>query len=101
MKKRLSPKEKLFSHLLAEGMSGTNAARKAFGWRCESGTKEAQKARDLARSPRVKREIDKYGEQRLKEAEAVRDIDNVPAFDLDNLSVFVYERLVDPSSSRC
>jgi hypothetical protein len=67
--KRISPKEKEFAHLIVEGLSPPESARKTFGWKCESYSKENVKAYNLAKTKRVKDEIEKLRARKLKEAE--------------------------------
>jgi hypothetical protein len=52
------------------GMGGVAAARIAFGWRCEPGSNENDKARNLARAPRIKAEIDRLEEKVINEEKA-------------------------------
>ena len=59
-KKRISPSEMHFAKLMySQNMGGIAAARLAFNWPCNKGTKEAEKAKSLARSDRVQAEIEK------------------------------------------
>lgn len=70
-KKKIAPKERHFAKLMADNhMGGVEAARIAFGWRCEEGSKENDKARNLARAPRIKAEIETIKKKALDEAKA-------------------------------
>ncbi len=74
-KKRISPREIHFCKLIAEtGMGGVEAARIALQWRCEPNSPENQKARDLARSPRIKAKIAEIQGQGVKEQQAKLDL---------------------------
>jgi hypothetical protein len=60
-----------FAKLIAENeMGGVEASRIAFGWRSEEGTKENNRARNLARSPRIKEEVARLKQKRLDEEKA-------------------------------
>lgn len=73
--KSLTPKERHFVKLMADtGIGGVEAARIAFQWRCEEGTAENQKARDLARAPRIKAALAELTGQALKEVQAQIDL---------------------------
>lgn len=70
-KKRITPREKHFAKLMYDtGMGGVEAARIAFGWRCEPGSKENDKARNLARAPRIKEEIKRLEELAIRTEKA-------------------------------
>jgi hypothetical protein len=70
-RKRCSPKEVHFAKLMADtGMGGVEAARIAFGWRCEPGSKENQKARTLAITPRIKEKMEEFKARRSQEQAA-------------------------------
>ena len=72
--KPLTPREQHFAKLMHDsGLGGVEAARIAFGWRCEPDSAENQKARDLARSPRLKAHMATLQGQRNKEQEALID----------------------------
>jgi len=74
-KKRITPRERHFAKLIAEtGMGSVEAARVALGWRCEPNSPENQKARDLARAPRIKDLIDQIKGQGVKEQQAKIDL---------------------------
>jgi hypothetical protein len=68
-RKRISSKEKDFCELIVEGLSPPEAARKAFGWKCESYSKENVKAYNLAKTVRVRNEIERLRSHKNKEAE--------------------------------
>src|SRR3990167_347138 len=68
--KEITAKEKKFAKALFEGCGPVEAGRSVFKWKCEIGTPEYQKVRDLARSPRVKKEIETIKSQDVKSAPA-------------------------------
>lgn len=69
--KQISPKEQHYAKLMADtGMGGIEAARIAFGWLCETGSKQAEKAKNLARAPRIKAEIDRLQKMEIAAAKA-------------------------------
>jgi hypothetical protein len=89
-RKQLSNPEKEFAKLVAvAGLGPAEAARKAFGWRCA----EAQKARDMARKPRVKELINILRSQNKKEAEVSEVLIDSDAMDLETLRKFAVKRL--------
>lgn len=91
--KELSVREKEFAYLIAAaGLGSTEAARKVWRVRCEKGSKEEQKYKDLARAPRVKAEILRVKEQLKKEAEA-QSIVVGTGVDVDQLRKFAFQRL--------
>jgi hypothetical protein len=72
---KLTPREHHFCKLIAETKMGSvEAARIAFGWRCEPNSSENQKARDLARSKRIKDKIAEILGQSVKEEQAKIDL---------------------------
>jgi hypothetical protein len=74
-KKQLTPKERHFVKIMADtGMGGIEAARIAFQWRCEPGSSESQKAKDLARSPRVKEAMAELEGKVVRETQAQIDL---------------------------
>lgn len=95
--KKLTPREKKFALLLSEGVKPVEAARSVFGWKCEHGTAEAQKARDLARAKRVKDERKRLEDQDKKEAEAatLASDSSKSRLDWSNLRAFAFSRLED------
>jgi hypothetical protein len=67
-KKRIRPQEVHFAKLIADlDMGAIEAARVALGWRCEPGSAENQKARNLARSARVKAKVKEFKDKKLAE----------------------------------
>jgi len=102
-RKLLSPREHHFAKLIADnGMGGIQAARIAFGWRCEPGSDESQKAKDLARSARVKTEVERFQAQSVKEEEAKIDmkieIGEINRGNLREYAFKVLERIRDRST---
>lgn len=92
--KKITPRERTFAHLLADGLRPSEAARKVFGWRCEPNTREIQKARDLARAPRIVKEIEEYKAAQIKKA-AIETLISEESTDWDNLHKYAYDRLVE------
>jgi hypothetical protein len=73
--KELTPREMLFAKLIAEqNIGGVEAARIAFQWVCEPNSPENQKARDLARAPRIKNFIAQMQGQSVREEQAKIDL---------------------------
>ncbi len=74
-KKRITPREAHFALLMENnGLGGVEAARIAFGWRCEPNSKENDKARNLARAPRIKAHREKIRNRALAEEKAKESI---------------------------
>lgn len=93
-RKNITPREAKFAEYIAvSGLGAVEAARKAFGWRCEPGTKENQRARDYARKPRVKDKIDELRRQHQAEAEAQEIVVDSESIDLETLRKFAVKRL--------
>lgn len=67
--KKVSPSEKKFAWLIVNGLSPVEAAKRAFKWKCESYSKENIKAYNLAKTPRIKKEIEDRRHQLEIEAE--------------------------------
>jgi hypothetical protein len=92
-KKEISEREREFARVIAEaGLGPTEAARKVFGWRCED-PKEQMKAKDLARHPRVKNEINRIKEQLKKEAEAEQFLSTAGQVDMDQMQDYIIKQL--------
>lgn len=90
----LTAEEDVFCKLIAvSGLGSIEAARKAFGWRCEPNTKETQRARDLARAKRVKERIKELEATSLKQAEAKEIVVDSDSIDLETLRKFAIKRL--------
>jgi len=85
-------------------MGGVEAARIAFGWRCEPDSKQNQDARNLARSRRVKEEIDRLQNKQLKEQKAKEsmriDFGTMHKGDLREYAFKVLEKLRDDSDTK-
>lgn len=74
-KKLLTPREGHFAKLMADtGMGPIEAARIALGWRCEPGSKESKKAKNLAETDRVREEVAKIKARRVAEEKAKIDL---------------------------
>jgi hypothetical protein len=92
--KKITEREADFAKLLEEvGFGAVEAYRKAFNTRVED-PKSQQKARDLARSVRVKQYRVKIKEQLERQREARRVLTSTGKVDLDRLRDFAFERLV-------
>lgn len=92
-KKKLSGREKDFAKVIAEtGLGAIEAYRKVFGSRCGT-TKEQQKARDLARTSRVKDEILKIRSKLEREAQAEQLVSTMGVVDLDRMQDFIIRQL--------
>lgn len=93
-RKHITTKEKLFAdYIVDHGLGSIEAARKAFGWRCEPGSAESRKAVSLKRSPRIKQYIEKKQEVLVREAEASEIVKNVDSLEWDQIRKFAFERL--------
>lgn len=91
--KKISGKEKEFARLLAADEGPIRAARIVFNWKCEPNTKESQKARDLARSKRVKEEVAKLKKEQADKDQVKSIITTTSRIDWDNLRQFAFDRL--------
>lgn len=92
-KKKLSGREKDFARCIAEtGLGAIEAHRKVFGSRCET-RQEQQRARDLARSPRVKNEIIRIRDQLEREAQAEQFVSTIGMVDVDRMQDFIIRQL--------
>jgi len=74
-------------------LSSLDAARKAFKWKCEPQTAEDLKARDLARSNRVKEAIKEIKEKKLKTAAVEHFVIAGQTTDWDSLYKYAFDRL--------
>lgn len=94
--KALTRQEQVFAYLRSENVGSITAARKAFGWRCESKSREAQRAKDLAKTKRIKRRVEELQSQHTKEAEAEGLVmEGGRKFDWSNIRQFAYDRLIE------
>jgi hypothetical protein len=91
--KPLSPKELEFCRLLKEGVGVISAARLGLKWKCEPGTKQYQKARDLAHQKRIKEEVERLRQAETDVTHATSIISSSNKLDLANLRQFAYDRL--------
>src|SRR3990172_3331120 len=89
----LSKKEKAFAKALSNGTGAIKAARLFLKMKCGHGSPEAQRAKDLARSLRIKEEVARLRAAETSEAEAEMTIDQTPDFQLEDLRKFAYDRL--------
>src|SRR3990167_6612082 len=98
--KEITAKEKKFAKALFEGCGPVEAGRSVFKWKCEIGTPEYQKVRDLARSPRVKKEIETLKSQDIKSAAArsiVEFTQNKSVW--SDIRFFFFDRLIETGDS--
>lgn len=94
--KEISPKEKEFVELMVNsGLGAIEAARQVLGWRCEPGSREAQKAMDIGRSKRCLLYRQEYEQRRLREAQAIQAIKYEKGVDLDKLRDLAYKKLLE------
>lgn len=94
LRKRISRKEKEFAELMVhQGLGSIEAARKAFGWRCEPGTSEARKAVTLKKSTRVQAYLKELEEQVTRETEAHKLFLDTDALEWDRIRKYAFERL--------
>jgi len=85
-------------------MGSIQAHRIAFNSRCEEGTKENQQARDLARAPRIKKEVERLKGQKEKEEAAKivvkQEFGEIDGGKLREYAFKVLEKLRDNPSSQ-
>lgn len=91
--KKISAREREFARLLAEGLRPVEAARKVFKWKAEPNTRENLKAKDLARSRRVKEAIKEHKEKMLDRAAVETLIAKGAPTDWDSLHQYCFDRL--------
>jgi hypothetical protein len=93
-KKKITTAEKQFADFILEsGLGPVEAARKVFKWRCEPGSSEIQRAKDLRRSERVKDYINSRENQILVEADTDRMFIDPTAVNWDKARNFFLKRL--------
>ncbi len=92
-KKPITKRDLKFATLLFEGMKPTDAASKAYRWKCEPGSAKAQKACDLARAPRIIELVEKIRAESIRQAAAEAIVGGVQTSDLDSLHKFAFDRL--------
>ena len=101
--KKISISEKAFAKYITMGHSPASAARKAFGWECQTYSKETSKAYNLAKTKRIKAEIEDIRGQKKREAEAETIVVTGDHIDWENLRKFAYielERIRDDEDAR-
>lgn len=92
--KKISSREKKFADLIIDsGLGAIQAARQAFGWKCEPGTKQARDAIELRRSTRVKNYILSREEKEVRELEVNQIFENSDSTNWDRLRRFCYTLL--------
>jgi len=79
--------------MIEHGLGSIEAARKAFGWKCEPGSKEARKAVTLKNSRRVKEYMDQQQEKVVRETEAHKLFLDLDELEWDRIRKFAFERL--------
>jgi len=92
-KKRITKAEKHFARLVAEGLKPVQAAQKAFNWKCEPLSAENMKAKDLARTPRIKKEIQEIQAKALEQAAIQTVAIQGSPTDWDSLHKYAFDRL--------
>lgn len=96
LKKEITPREKEFARLIVEaGLGSIQAARKVFGWKCEPESREAQQARDLARTPRVLAYMKILKVTLEKQSDAETIIQDSGKIEWDQLRKFAFKRLTE------
>jgi len=92
--KPLTQQELEFAKLIAEaGYTPVQAARVAFEWACEPRSREAQKARDLARTQRVVNVIKRIEDNLRLKAKAESVITDSDKLDVDALRKYALGKL--------
>lgn len=91
--KALNARERNFAKALAEGTGSIQAARLFMRWKCEPNTAQYQRAKDLARSPRIIAEVERLRAADATIAQATTIVVNSNKLDLTNLRQFAYDRL--------
>lgn len=91
--KPFTPKEQEFCRLLKEGLGAIQAARLGLKWKCEPGTKQYFRARDMAQQKRVKDEVERLRQLDGTVANAATIITGSNKLDLTNLRQFAFDRL--------
>lgn len=94
-RKSISKKEREFADYMLKGLSAVEAARKAFNWRCATHSVEAQKAKDLSRSKRVKEYLEKHRKQEQAESEATGLFTDTSKIQWDKIRKFAYDKLIE------
>jgi hypothetical protein len=92
-RKPLNHREKNFAKALYDGMGSIQAARIHLKWKCEPKSAQYQKAKDLAKSPRIKEEVARCAEQEGTQAKANEILVTSDKLDITNLRQFAYDRL--------
>ena len=94
LKKKISRQEKQFvEHIVFNNLGSIEAARKAFGWRCEPGSSEARRAITLKKSTRVQKYIQECEEKVIRETEAHKLFLSTDELEWDKIRKFAFERL--------
>jgi len=95
LKKALSKQEEKFVELIVAGLKATDAYSKAFNVQVNPYTPESQKARNLARLPRITSAILALRKKEVKEAQIEALASTVDAPALEDLRQFAYDRLIE------
>lgn len=91
----ISEKEKKFVQFMVDyGLGPSEAARQILGWRCETGTREVQKAQDLARTSRCKRYKEEYSKKKLHQVKLQHEL-RKDGLNLDRLREVAFKRLME------
>ena len=94
MRKSLKPLERKFARALAAGATSPQAWRQVYRSKCEPSTPEYQRASDLARSARVRAEVEREKLRLQKQAEMEKLVQKSGP-NWDGTFEFVFRRLVE------
>jgi hypothetical protein len=93
-RKGINETEKKFAQIMVQtGCGPIVAARQAFNWKCETGSAEAQRAKDLCRSERVSKYMIKLEEKKGKQSAASQAIVETNVINVDQLRKFAVQEL--------
>ena len=91
--KELNHREKNFARALFNGMGVIQAARVHMKWKCEVGTAQYEKAKNLGKTRRIKDEIKRLETAEGTQAKASELLVSSNKLDITNLRQFAYDRL--------
>ena len=93
-KKGINESEKKFCRVMMDtGCGPIVAARQAFNWKCEAGSSEAQRAKDLARSERVVKYLNTLQAKKAKQTAGTQAIIETNSINVDQLRKFAIKEL--------
>ena len=93
-RKSITPEEVEFAKLLASGHGPVEAYRLVFKGKCEPGTSESQKARDLARSERVKKAVVELKKKIEEDSRLAKSLAETNDLNSDSIRKFLYNHLI-------